>query len=54
MRTKVRINPAFSTVKSFMKALPATFAENGETLKNDRHQIKVIQYSLDISVEIGN
>ena len=43
MRTKVRINPAFSEVKSFMKALPATFAENGETLKNDRNQIKVIQ-----------
>lgn len=44
MKTKIHINPAFAEFKSFMKTLPATFAEKGKTLKNDRNEIKVIQH----------
>ena len=44
MKPKVCVNPAFANVKGFMKSLPITFDENGETLKNDRNEIKVIQH----------
>lgn len=45
MKPKVCVNPAFANIKGFMKSLPITFDENGETLKNDRNEIKVIQHN---------
>lgn len=44
MRVKVRVNPIFNQLKSYLKSLPSTFDENGETLKNDRNEIKVIEH----------
>lgn len=43
-KVKIAVNPAFANVKDFMKSLPIIFDENGETLKNDRNEIKVIQH----------
>lgn len=40
---KVRVSPDFKELKSFLKSLPATFESNGETLKDDRNEIKIIQ-----------
>lgn len=44
MKKKVRINPAFKDMGDFMKSLPIVFDNNGETLKNDRNEIKVIHH----------
>ena len=43
MTTKVCVHPDFKHLKSFMESLPATFADNGKTLKDDRNEIKVIE-----------
>lgn len=40
----VRVNPEFKEMKGFLKSLPTTFELNGETLKDDRNEIKVIHY----------
>ena len=45
MRVKVRVNPEFNHVKGFLKSLPTIFDEDGETLKDDRNEIKVIEYN---------
>ena len=44
MTIKVKVNPVFTYLQGFLKSLPVTFDEIGETLKNDRNQIKVIEY----------
>lgn len=44
MNIKVRINPVFDNLKGYLKSLPVTFDENGETLKNDRNEIKVVEH----------
>lgn len=44
MRTKIRVNPAYTGVEDFMKSLPTTFNDRGVTLKNDRNEIKIIQH----------
>ena len=41
----VKVNPDFNHIKGFLKSLPATFDENGETLKDDRNEIKVIEHN---------
>ena len=45
MSSKVIVNPAFSHIKDFLKSLPVTFDKEGETLKNDRNEIKVIEHN---------
>ncbi len=44
MTIKVRVHPAYQHLKGFLKTLPATFAHNGETLKDDRNVIKIIEH----------
>lgn len=44
MKTKFQINPIFARMKDFMESLPAIFDENGETIKKDRNEIKIIQH----------
>lgn len=44
MKTKIHINPKFLEVSDFLKTLPTTFDKRGKTIKNDRNEIKVIQY----------
>ena len=44
MTIKVKVNPVFTYLQGFLKSLPVTFDEIGETLKNDRNEIKVIEY----------
>ena len=41
--TKVRVNPVFENQRDFLNLLPATFANNGETLKDERNEIKIIE-----------
>ncbi|HUI33713.1 MAG: lipopolysaccharide kinase InaA family protein [Dysgonamonadaceae bacterium] len=44
MKTKFQVNPIFARMKDFMESLPAIFDENGETIKKDRNEIKIIQH----------
>ncbi len=44
MKIITHINPDFSAMNSFMKSVPQIFADEGETLKKDRNEIKVIQH----------
>lgn len=44
MQVKVRVNPDFNYLESFFKSLPTTFDDNGETIKEGRNEIKVIEY----------
>ncbi len=44
MRVVVRVNPAYNHLKDFLKSIPVIFDEKGETLKNDRNEIKVIEH----------
>lgn len=44
MNVKVRVNPVFDHLKGYLKLLSVTFNENGETLKNDCNEIKVIEH----------
>lgn len=46
MSAKVIVNPVYSHIKDFLKSLPTTFDREGETLKNDRNEIKVIESTL--------
>lgn len=39
---KVRVNPEFKELKGFLKSLPTIFDQKGETLKDDRNEIKII------------
>lgn len=39
---KVRVNPEFKELRGFLKSLPTTFDQKGETLKDDRNEIKII------------
>lgn len=45
MNIKVQVNPNFKDTAGFLKSLPATFANNGETLKDERNEIKIIEYN---------
>ena len=45
MSVIVKVNPDFNHIKGFLKSLPTTFDENGETLKDDRNEIKVIEHN---------
>ena len=45
MSAKVIVNPVYSHIKDFLKSLPTTFDREGETLKNDRNEIKVIEHN---------
>lgn len=44
METKLHVNPVFAKTKDFMESLPTIFDENGETIKKDRNEIKIIQH----------
>ena len=44
MRVVVKVNPAYNHLKDFLKSIPVIFDEKGETLKNDRNEIKVIEH----------
>lgn len=44
MRVVVKVNPAYNHLKDFLKSIPITFDEKGETLKNDRNEIKIIEH----------
>lgn len=44
MGVKVRVNPDFNYIKSFLKSLPDTFDCNGETIKDGRNEIKVVEH----------
>ncbi|NLZ95157.1 MAG: hypothetical protein GX921_04940 [Bacteroidales bacterium] len=44
MSVKVKVNPEFNYIKDFLKSLPTIFDESGETLKDDRNEIKVIEH----------
>lgn len=45
MNTKVQVNPDFKNAEEFLRTLPTTFANNGQTLKNDRNEIKIIEHN---------
>lgn len=45
MNIKVRVNPDFNHIKDFLKSLPVKFDSNGETIKDGRNEIKVIEYN---------
>jgi hypothetical protein len=42
MKVNIHISPDFSTMNNFMKSVPQIFDDEGETLKKDRNEIKVI------------
>ena len=44
MNIKVIVNSDFKNAEGFMRTLPITFANNGQTLKDDRNEIKIIDY----------
>lgn len=44
MNIKVKVNTEFKNTKGFLMTLPSTFANNGQTLKNDRNEIKIIEH----------
>ncbi len=44
MNIKVRVSPDFNHVNDFLKSLPATFDNNGETIKDGRNEIKVVDF----------
>lgn len=43
MNIKVKVNPNFKNAEGFLKTLPFTFDNNGQTLKDDRNEIKIIE-----------
>lgn len=42
MKIKTKVNPDFSGLEDFMKSLPSVFENKGETIKDDRNEIKII------------
>lgn len=44
MRVIAKINPVYNHLSDFLESLPTIFNENGEVLKNERNEIKVIHY----------
>ncbi len=44
MKINVHISPGFSTMNGYMKSVPQIFADEGETLKKERNEIKVIRH----------
>lgn len=44
MKIKVCVNPDFAKINDFMNSIPTIFNENGETIKKDRNEIKIIQH----------
>ena len=44
MNLKEKVNPDFKDIEGFMRTLPTVFANKGQTLKNDRNEIKIIEH----------
>ncbi len=44
MKIKTYTSPGFSKINGFMESLPRIFTEEGETIKNDRNEIKIIWF----------
>ena len=44
MKIKVRANPYFIDMEPFLRALPTTFDANGKTIKDQRNEIKIVEY----------
>lgn len=44
MNLKEKVNLDFKDFEGFMRTLPTAFANKGQTLKNDRNEIKIIEH----------
>lgn len=42
---KIKVSSTYENLKQFLESLPEIFEDNGETLKDDRNKIKVIEHN---------